>query len=471
MSIFVGPSIWRQWNVRSATATFAAITDNPTGERVIFAPIWNDALIGRSRSIMTTEFLSTDADVMVIIDDDIVYEPADFWKIVEGARETRSVYGGAYVTRSTTPHITSRFIPGQELVFAQGPARRPVEFQYLATGFWAMHRDLVEAMCDTTFADAYGGHRVEKVELGADRPFYPFFMPFVTCEEDGRLHYLSEDWAFCNRAKQLGFKVWVDQSIILIHMGDYPYTVRDLKDKEEGLPSTGVDVWESAFTPEVTGDVLIDNLIPDIAAFLEEEEGDTRRTMGVATDMLFKLWEAKTEPEDEWYLREDVGLLYIHDLAAWHLRGHCPLPLAGDLKGKKFLDYGAGIGTFALAAARAGAEVTVYEPNETTRDFCRWRSVKYGIPVTFAEEPTFGFRAFDAVMSWHVFEHLDNPEELLDAIATWMKPDGTLLSQHGFEDQTTPMHHADPGWDAIVAQHFTEVAPYVFRRQPVAVPA
>ena len=56
-----------------------------------------DALIARSRSMQATKWLDvlTDADVMVMIDDDIVFEPEDVWKIVEGARETRGIYGGA----------------------------------------------------------------------------------------------------------------------------------------------------------------------------------------------------------------------------------------------------------------------------------------------------------------------------------------------------------------------------------------
>ena len=197
MTVFCGPSIWRQINVRTMGAMLTAMIDAPYSERVIWAPIWNDALIGRSRSLMCTEFLKTDADVMVIIDDDIVFEPSDFWKIVEGARETRGIYGGAYVTRSTEPHITSRAMPGSgEQLFASTPERRPIEYQYLATGFWAMHRDVLESMVGADIADADGSHKIDLCVLGADRPFYPFFAPFQVFEDDGRRHYLSEDWAF-----------------------------------------------------------------------------------------------------------------------------------------------------------------------------------------------------------------------------------------------------------------------------------
>lgn len=453
MTVFVGPSIWRQMQVRTGTAMFAAMVQNPTGERVIWAPLWNDALIGRSRSIMCTEFLKTDADIMVIIDDDIVFEPSDFWKIVEGARDTRGVYGGAYVTRSAEPHITSRHYPGTDLVFAQTPQRRPVEYQYLATGFMAIHRDVFEAMLKTEFEDAYGRHRLEQVELGGDRPFVPFFSPFTCREEDGRLHYLSEDWAFSNRAHQAGMKVWVDLSIILIHMGWYPFTVGDIKDSKPGLPSTGIDVVETQFAPEETGEPLLDTLVADIAAFSEDPEPDIRRLMAgtVAADTLNHLWLTRKESEADWYKREDVGYGYIADLAAWHLRGRCRFDLAAGQEGRTVLDFGCGIGTWSLAAKRAGALVLGVEVNPVTRQFAEWRADRHGMTLPVVPDLATVDGQFDVVHCWHVFEHVADPEALLDQLLTFLKPDGELITDSGFRDASTACHHVRDDWDAVLA--------------------
>lgn len=473
MTVFVGPSIWRDWNVRSATAMFAAMASNPTDERVILAPLWNDALIGRSRSIMCTEFLKTDADVMVIIDDDIVFEPGDFWKIVEGARETKGVYGAAYVTRSTEPHITSRSIPGTgEQVFAQTPNRRPVEYQYLATGFWAVHRSVFEAMAAGEFVDAYGTHRLDECILGADRPFTPFFSPFVCREDDGRLHYLSEDWAFSNRAAQLGIKIWVDLSIIIIHMGLYPYTVRDLKDAAPGLPSTGIDVVEIPGSPEISGEPLRDNLAADIAEWGGDDVGDIRRSLEgqYAAEQMNRLWLTRTESEEDWYKREDVGIGYIAELASWHRHrgGGVPLELATEMRGKRLLDFGAGIGTWAIAAARAGAIVTAVETNPVLREFIEWRAAKYGVDVLVLEElPSF---TFDALSCWHVYEHLAAPEAMLERHASILRPGGTFITDSGFDDPSTACHHIRTDWDEVLArQGFNKVAGPVFYYEPAAV--
>lgn len=469
MTVFIGPSIWRNIDVRTSTAIFTAMTTNPTDERVIFAPLWNDALIGRSRSLMCTEFLKTDADVMVIIDDDIVFEPADFWKIVEGARETRSLYGAAYVTRSTEPHITSRSLPNTgEQVFAQTANRRPVEYQYLATGFWACHRDVMKAMIGADFQDAYGSHRIEEVQLGADRPFYPFFSPFTFREEDGRLHYLSEDWAFSNRARQAGHKVWVDLSIIIQHMGLYPYTVRDLKDATPGLPSTGIDTLEIQVEHERTGDPLVDDLLADIAEWSGDDPGDVRRMCApeVAAMELNKLWLTRAEGEEDWYRREDVGLWYIADLANWHGRGG-GVPDAFELSGGRLLDFGAGIGSWALRMARAGVDVTAVEINPILREFMAWRAEKYGITLTIAESLEGAKGPFDAVSCWHVYEHLPNPEAVLDHHLDLLHERGVLITDSGFSDPSCAQHHIRTDWEKVLASRgLTKMVDGMYRRAP-----
>ena len=465
MTVFVGPSIWRQMDVRGATAMFAAMASNPGTEQVIWAPLWNDALIGRSRSIMCTEFLKTDADVMVIIDDDVVFEPADFWKIVEGARETRGIYGGAYVTRSLEPHLSSRAYPGTTLDFHRSPQRRPIEIQYLATGFFAFHRDVMEAMIVGEFEDAWGHHRTPLVSLGADRPFYPVFSPFV-CREGGppgQLHYLSEDWAFCNRARQLGFGVWCDQSIILVHMGLYPFTVGDIQHPGMAFPpaagpSTGVDRMTMAGRQAPTGEPLIDDLVADIATYADEDAGDVRRMLEEAPVKLNEYWRRHYGSETEFYEREDVGLQYILELARWHRLGcGAPLDYASMLAGKRVLDFGAGIGTFALAAVRAGADVYAVEVNPELRSFMQRRGERH-VPGPYRSDAYLprDERQFDVIVAWHVFEHLPDPEAVLDDLLARLAPEGVLVSESGFADGSTASHHLRDDWNDVLASRGLE---------------
>lgn len=464
MSIFVGPSIWREANPLAMARTWSAISSAPQPEKVIWAPIWNDALLGRSRSLMCQHALETDADVIVILDSDVVFEPQDFWKIVEGARATRSVYGGGYVARSTAPFITSRVFPNTEAIWAKGPVRRPIEIQYLATGFWAMHREVIESMVNVNFQDAYGGHRLEEVALGSDRPFVPWFSPFVCREDDGRLHYLSEDWAFCHRARQLGYKIWMDMSIILEHMGLYPYTVFDIDNPGSAFtkvePATHMGETEKAefiSEPHVTRIGLVDTLEADIAEWADEDHGDVHRMLQQGAEDSSRLFRERPsgETERDWYRREDVGLAYIADLAAWHMRGAGAWLLpAGEIRGRRILDFGCGIATWSLIAAERGAEMYCYEPNPVMREFAEWRAQKYGLRLTFIDDPVNTAHAaepYDDVVAWHVFEHLEQPEVALNSLLRALRPGGRLLTESGFDDHLPAQHHKHPDWLGALA--------------------
>jgi hypothetical protein len=62
-----------------------------------------------------------------------------------------------------------------------------------------------------------------------DASFWPLWQPFwVEDEHAGGWNYLSEDWAFCERARQAGFKVWVDPSIKLGHIAQIQVSVNNM---------------------------------------------------------------------------------------------------------------------------------------------------------------------------------------------------------------------------------------------------
>jgi len=56
----------------------------------------------------------------------------------------------------------------------------------------------------------------------AERFGYPFFQPTIV-EMDGKPAYLTEDYAFCWRARQAGLVPKIDPSFRLWHIGDYAF--------------------------------------------------------------------------------------------------------------------------------------------------------------------------------------------------------------------------------------------------------
>jgi hypothetical protein len=57
-------------------------------------------------------------------------------------------------------------------------------------------------------------------------PLIPFFHPMLRPCEEGHW-YLAEDYAFCERARQCGFKIMADTTIRLWHIGNHAYGWED----------------------------------------------------------------------------------------------------------------------------------------------------------------------------------------------------------------------------------------------------
>lgn len=184
-----------------------------------------DALISRSRSIAVSHWYRlTDEEVFLMIDDDVVFAPEHAESVVRLAKEKRSIVCGAYPVKDGT-HLACRRFPGQTVLFGDG--QPPVEIVYPATGFMAVHRDVINAMVEAKNED--GSPLFPLCDINGLSPMWPFFDCFTMTDDNGHNEYLSEDYAFGEQARRLGFKVWLDPTVILYHMGFYPYTIENMK--------------------------------------------------------------------------------------------------------------------------------------------------------------------------------------------------------------------------------------------------
>lgn len=105
--------------------------------------------------------------------------------------------------------------------------------------------------------------------------------------------------------------------------------------------------------------------------------------------------------------------------------------VAGDLKGLRLLDLGAGMGGFAVAATLAGARVMACEYNRAYCAIIALRAARHGLrlPVANAagEELPLPSGAFDTVVCWDVIEHVRDPSLVLAEIARVLRPGGSAL--------------------------------------------
>lgn len=215
MKVVIGMTAWRNIEAETVECLMATQKLYPG---IGFVTQKGDALVERARSVLATWFLEeTEADVLVTIDSDIIFRPADVVMVASRAMQ-EDIVAAVYATRARINCKPASFLPeGQEIEF--GDSHELVACDWAASGFMAIHRRVLEGMAKTmtkvnvTKEPAYG--------------FYPFFHTRYFDGPEGEV-LLSEDWAFCQTAREAGFGVWVDPGIRLGHIGTYPYRLEDV---------------------------------------------------------------------------------------------------------------------------------------------------------------------------------------------------------------------------------------------------
>lgn len=256
------------------------------GHLAAYHRISGDALIERSRSRALGKFLDTDADVIVMIDHDIQWRPGDMWHIAEQAQKERALVGGLYCKRAMGRGWSSR-VPLEGQVEFGKPGL--IEAPALATGFLAIPRSVVEGIVDKLditrpfwqqeFQKAVDAKDHELVARLQDLSIAPIadgayrqiefkyfdFFRCVRCPNGTTkdlYQFLSEDWSFSYRAIFCGYKSYLSTFPLLIHHGNYGYTIpdgMDDKDKEFALngqnqnisPGGGPDTGARGDNPDV----------------------------------------------------------------------------------------------------------------------------------------------------------------------------------------------------------------------------
>ena len=175
----------------------------------------NDVLIDRARSLVVEEFLSSDSDILLFIDDDVVFAPEGVEQIVRDCEELKTVVCGLYAIKNISGRIAVHPLNDRPIFWcdlAIGPKGRLFEVKYGVTGFMAIPRKVLRDIADTLPMVNSNNFKGKDIRLELFRPMFQPFYP------DG-YYYLSEDYAFCYRAKALGYKIMADSRIVLGHIG------------------------------------------------------------------------------------------------------------------------------------------------------------------------------------------------------------------------------------------------------------
>ncbi len=179
-------------------------------------------------------------------------------------------------------------------------------------------------------------------------------------------------------------------------------------------------------------------VIEELSEFtgLSEEEVWTRVDgMAARTAALFR---QSTLP-DQWYTENDAYLFELANYDEDPFRDALAQMIANYQPPSKtrVLDYGCGIGTFALMLAHRGVIVTACDINIPNTKFLRFRAQKRGltdhVEILTPEDALNRTRYYHIVSCMHVLEHVENPPSLLDLLKRCLVSGGIFFGVAPFD--------------------------------------
>ncbi|HEU5116661.1 MAG TPA: class I SAM-dependent methyltransferase [Isosphaeraceae bacterium] len=214
-------------------------------------PVWrvrSGVAIDLARSQMAFDALAAGYDELMWIDPDIGFEPEEVERI---RHHPHPLVAGLY-PRKGKRELAAALLPGTKQV-RFGPNGGVFEVRYASFGFVLTRRILFEKIQQT--------FKIPICNQRLGRPVVPWFAPMVI-DDGGGPWYLREDFAFCERTRQVGIPILADSSLRLWHLGtqalgwedaggeirrspDYTYHVGETIQAQTG-PAMALDPTSSA---------------------------------------------------------------------------------------------------------------------------------------------------------------------------------------------------------------------------------
>jgi len=164
----------------------------------------NESNVNRARNTCASKFLSGDATHLMFVDADIKFNPTDVVKLLT---HDKDIVGGIYPQKTLPPKMVVNTINNGK---REGNL---IEVGTIGTGFMLIKRTVFEKLIEEG-ATPYN----DQMEL-INNNQYDFFQ----CTIDSRGRYLTEDWSFCRRWRQVGGEVWADLDVALEHVGYFRF--------------------------------------------------------------------------------------------------------------------------------------------------------------------------------------------------------------------------------------------------------
>ena len=178
----------------------------------------NESLIPRGRNILVAMFLSNpDATHLMFIDADIEWPPQAIKRLL---MHNKPIIGGVYPKKSLNDDYVINLNKESTRV-----TNGLLKVDYIGTGFMMIRRDALEQMIK---AFPYLKYMDDTGTVPKEAAPYLYTL-FDTVLDNVSMRYLSEDYAFCRRWKDMGNDIYADVCIPLNHYGTHCFQGNFLK--------------------------------------------------------------------------------------------------------------------------------------------------------------------------------------------------------------------------------------------------
>lgn len=189
----------------------------------------NESLVTRARNMLAHNFLSTDCTHLLFIDADVAFDSHGIAKMIE---LNLPLIGGLYAKKQINWNkihaAVSRGVNPENLqssaceYYVRGDVEigsdKPVEVLSVGTGLMLIKRDVFEVLRPSTPISKLGSVVTGQIKTTDD--VYHFFDTGVDVNTG---EFLSEDYAFCQRWRATGGKVYAAPWVSTIHIGTHHF--------------------------------------------------------------------------------------------------------------------------------------------------------------------------------------------------------------------------------------------------------
>jgi len=197
------------------------LVDSQDDVDIEFKFIYQESLITRARNTLVYHFLSSECTHLMFIDADIAFHAED---VLQMLNHDKDLIVGAYPHKNLikkeglSDQACFQYAVDLKKQTEHGIVDGLVEIDYGATGFMMMKRSVITTMIDKYPETKY----ISDMDVAGEfqKEFHALFDCVIDPEKQ---RYLSEDYTFCKRWREIGGTLYLDINVNLTHIGTKMY--------------------------------------------------------------------------------------------------------------------------------------------------------------------------------------------------------------------------------------------------------